>query len=81
MKLSTKIEPGKEFFTISTDGKLTIEMHVCFSIEIYEDRVVVIGTDDYNYNLPICYRYITDIRNALEVAINKIGAYNEQNRN
>ena len=77
-QINTKIEIGKEFFTVSN---LKIESHICNAIRVTKygtfDAVEVEDKTDSTYQANYCYRYIQDIRNALETAINKLGARDE----
>ena len=77
-QLNTKVEIGKEFLTIEThSGELIIKTHTCKTIEVSEGGVLVIGEHDFDFELKSCYRYIQDTRNAVEIAINKLGAKDE----
>jgi len=72
VKLITNIEPGKEFYWICSDEGIRIHKNKCSEIQVSERYVIVISNDGLDFPLECCYRYLSDIRNAIEEAINQL---------
>jgi len=72
VKLITKIEPGKAFYTINNNCGLGIDKHFCQEIQMGKTWMIVTDINDCEYNLKNCFRYLSDIRNAFEELFNQL---------
>lgn len=68
-KLETKIEVGKPFYVLESVHGFHIKKDICKTIEISENGIFVSG-QQYGYNIKDCYRFLSDMKLAVEKAIN-----------